>query len=101
MPRESRVRKRLCKILAASEVSSCDKEGLRRFRARESGKWGFCKNDGLIVQEPRYDYISFEGERPTSYKVAVEGKLLYCIATNGVVSEMDQSRFVYESTFGA
>jgi hypothetical protein len=70
--KESRVRRKLAEKLDAEVVTSCDQGGHRRFKSRKTGKWGYCTNEGTIVQAPRFDSASHFNGAMNTYNV-VEG----------------------------
>jgi hypothetical protein len=74
---ESKIRKKLAEKLDAEVVTSCDWGGHRRFKSRETGKWGYCTGDGTVVQTPRFNSATHFNSVMNTYNVVEDGHERY------------------------
>lgn len=75
--KESKRRKVLAAQLDAEIVTSCDTGGHRRFKSRQTGKWGYCTDEGIIMQDPRFDAAQHFNTAMQTYNVVEDGKKRY------------------------
>ncbi len=102
--KESKTRKRLMAQLDADLVTSRDRSGFRRFRLKESGKWGYCTDEGTVVREAKYDFAGHCIKSPAvgPYReVVLSGVKMFLFKDDEYWYEWDVEMMTYQESFGA